>query len=243
MIHYPLEEERKDEMEKHIDRESVHTFPSTSPALRLALGRGVSGTADPRHRPGCSGQSSLQLESPPATPGILRPGRGVSPLLAQVDVRRLVRSAERSCHRQRTAPPSSVHRTRAALVILRAAVVPTAHHTTESKRRATVQRDARWIRPRHISFSFRERFGNVARFAYLRGVMECQAMTFPGESQRFNPSRGPQRTACFLLALRAKRANRTPSGRSGSWTESPGPRYAPRLPSKYKRTTAAMKAP
>lgn len=27
----------------------------------------------------------------------------------------------------------------------------------------------------------------------------------PGQSQRFDPSRGPQRTACFLLALRAKR--------------------------------------
>ncbi len=34
------------------------------------------------------------------------------------------------------------------------AVVPTAHHTTESTRRATVQRDARWIRPRHISSLF-----------------------------------------------------------------------------------------
>lgn len=68
----------------------------------------------PCHRPGCSADPA-ELESPPATPGILRLGRGVTPLLAQVDVRRLVRSAKRSCHRQRTAPPSSVHRTRAAL--------------------------------------------------------------------------------------------------------------------------------
>lgn len=54
-------------------------------------------------------------------------------------------------------------------------------------------------------------------------------MTFPGEKSALRPLPGPSAHRLLFACSARKKGNRTPSGRSGSRTESQGPRYAPCL--------------